>query len=161
MDYDKDRNQCFIDVDGVVADFDARATEIMGCNPREWEAKNGTKNFWDKLYETPNFFLDLEPMKDAYVLYDAVKHLDPIFLTGCPRGYWAVPQKLKWRDKYFKDVPMICTESVNKKVHCRPGDVLVDDWHKHAHLWEAKGGHFVLHTSALDSIEKLKVLGVL
>lgn len=154
-------SQIYVDCDGVIADFDKRATEIMGCPPREWEERNGSKNFWDTLYKTPNFFLDLDPMLDAHELMDVLAPHDPIILTGCPRGYWAVPQKLMWRDKYFKNVPMICTESVNKKVHCRPGDVLVDDWHKHAHLWEAKGGHFVLHTSALDSIEKLKVLGVL
>jgi hypothetical protein len=37
----------------------------------------------------------------------------------------------------------------------------VDDWQKWQHLWVSGGGVWVLHTSAENSIRKLKNLGVL
>ena len=40
-----------------------------------------------------------------------------------------------------------------------PGAVLVDDRPQYAHLWEERGGIFVLHTSAAASIAALRDLG--
>jgi hypothetical protein len=35
------------------------------------------------------------------------------------------------------------------------GDVLVDDWPKYRHLWEAAGSIFILHENADKSIEQV------
>ena len=43
--------------------------------------------------------------------------------------------------------------------YASPGDVLVDDTTRYAHLWEARGGIFVRHTSAVESIQALRELG--
>jgi hypothetical protein len=148
--------QLYLDCDGVLANFEKRALEILGMPPREYEKQNTGKTFWTRLYETPNFFTDLEPMPDAHDLVAAVKHLRPIILTGCPRGYWAMEQKHLWRDKHFPDLPMICLRSADKSVHCRPGDMLVDDWEEYKHHWIKKGGEWITHTSAADTIDQLK-----
>ncbi|AGS80930.1 hypothetical protein [Caulobacter phage Cr30] len=153
--------QLWLDCDGVLANFDKRATEIFGMNPREFEKLNGSKAFWDTLYATKDLFYSLEPMEDAFELYDAVKHLRPIILTGCPRGTWAYGQKFRWRDKHFPGVPMVCTKSEFKSHYCHPGDVLVDDWTRYKTNWENAGGTFVVHTSAEESIRQLKDIGVL
>jgi hypothetical protein len=153
--------QLFLDCDGVLADFDKKATEIVGRHPREFEDRVGERKFWDTLYATPDFFYSLEPMPDAHQLVDAVRHLKPIILTGSPRGEWSAAQKLRWRDKYFPDLEMIVCQSRDKIKHAQPGDVIVDDWPKWQHLWEAGGGVWVLHTSAENSIRELKNLGIL
>ena len=153
--------QLFLDCDGVLANFDKRAREILGVVPREFEDKEGEQKFWDTLYGTPEFFFSLEPMPDAYELVDAVKHLNPIILTGRPRGEWSVDQKLRWRDKYFPNLEMIVCRSRDKIKHAKPGDVIVDDWEKWRHLWVNGGGIWILHTSAQNSIRDLRELGIL
>ena len=153
--------QLFLDCDGVLADFNKRAIDIVGMPPREFEDKVGEKKFWDMIYGTSDFFLSLDPMTDAYDLVNAVRHLNPIILTGKPRGDWAIKQKLGWRDKYFPDLEMIVCPSRDKIKFAKPGDVIVDDWAKHKQTWINGGGIWVMHTSAADSIRQLKELGVL
>jgi hypothetical protein len=156
--------QLFLDCDGVLADFDKRAYEIVGMNPREFEDRAGAGALWDRIFDTSDFFFSLDPMPDAYELVDAVRHLKPIILTGAPengRGLLAQSQKFRWRDKYFPELDMIVCKSRDKIKHAKPGDVIVDDWEKWRHFWVEGGGIWVLHTSAKNSIEELKVLGVL
>jgi hypothetical protein len=151
--------QVFLDCDGVLADFDRRATEVLGMPPRQFEARFGLKRFWSKLASAPDFFDSLEPLPDAWELYDAVRHLSPVILTGLPRGNWAEPQKRRWAERHFPGVPVITTSAALKREHCHPGDALVDDRDKYRHLWEGAGGVFVHHLSAANSIAELQRLG--
>lgn len=153
--------QLFLDNDGVLADFDTRAMEVFGVPSRKAEEELGTKRFWCDLQSVPNFYRDLPLMPDALVLFKAVKHLRPIILTGCPPGGWAETQKQAWRDYNFPGVKMICCRSKLKSEYMRPGDVIVDDRLKYRHLWLEAGGIWVHHTSARDSIKRLRRMGVL
>jgi hypothetical protein len=93
-------------------------------------------------------------------LFAAVKHLDPIILTGLPRGSWAAPQKVRWAAEHFPGTRILTVMAVDKRNHCQQGDILVDDQLKHAHLWEGSGGTFVHHRDAASTIAKLDELGV-
>lgn len=153
--------QLFLDCDGVLADFEQGCMDVLGSLPTPFEEHWGEDLMWHQLENTPDFFTNLNPMTDAFDLVDAVKHLNPIILTGRPRGIWAEEQKLKWRDKYFPELEMIVCRSRDKKKYAKPGDVIVDDWKKWRHLWVEAGGIWVLHTSAQNSIYELKELGVI
>ena len=155
------RKQIYLDCDGVLADFDKGAEAILGLPPRVFEKRYNPGLFWKRLATAPDFFAGLEPMPDAFELYEAVKHLDPIILTGLPRGNWAEPQKRRWAERWFPGVEVITTMAALKREHCHPGDVLVDDRDKHRHLWEAAGGKFVHHKNARSSIAELRALGYL
>lgn len=155
------RRQLYLDCDGVLADFDRRATEIFGMPPDRFEKRFGLGTFWKRLATTPNFFAELPLMPDAMELYDAVKGVNPIILTGLPRGGWAEPQKRRWAADHFPGVPVITTSAALKREHCHPGDVLVDDKDKYRRLWEQAGGIFVHHSSAGQSIAALTALGML
>jgi hypothetical protein len=153
--------QLFLDCDGVLANFDAYAEEIFGLPPRDAENKLGTKRFWVDLQSHDGFYRNLPPMPDAFELFAAVEHLNPIILTGLPLGDWAEPQKREWGAKHFPHTTMICCMSKDKRNHMKPGDILVDDYLKYRHLWEEAGGVFVHHTSAKSSIAALIELGIL
>lgn len=152
--------QLFLDMDGVLADFDKRATQLLRMSPQQFEGYYGAKAFWGLLQNSDNFYNSFDPMIDAPFLVDAVDHLDPIVLTGVPMGDWAQPQKRDWIGRHF-GYPVICCRSKDKSLHMNPGDIIVDDRVEYRHLWEAKGGIWVHHTSAYDSIGQLKDLGVL
>jgi hypothetical protein len=148
--------QLFLDCDGVLADFDAGAEAILGLKPRAFETKHGLGRFWAKLAKTPDFYFGLALLPDAMTLFDAVRHLDPIILTGLPGGNWAAGQKVRWAAKHFPGTKIITTLARNKRDHAKPGDVLVDDQVKHRDRWKDMGGIFVHHGNAADTIEKLR-----
>jgi hypothetical protein len=151
--------QVYLDCDGVLADFDKGAEAVLGRHPRAFEARHGLGKFWQALARAPDFFANLEPLPDAMELFEAVRHLDPVILTGLPRGKWAEPQKRAWAERWFPGVPVITTSAAVKREHCHPGDALVDDRDKYRHLWEEAGGIFIHHHSAAESIKALEAAG--
>ena len=155
------RRQLYLDCDGVLADFDAGAQKVFGMSPARFEKQRGLGAFWKRLAMTPTFFGDLPLMPDALELYEAVKDLNPIILTGLPRGAWAEPQKRRWAERHFPGVEVITTSAALKREHCHPGDALVDDRDQYRHLWEEAGGVFIHHKDAESSIAALKAKGFL
>lgn len=147
--------QLYLDCDGVLADFDAGAIAVLGMPPRQFQDRFGPQRFWQKLASAPDFYFSLPLMPDAAELFEAVRHLDPIILTGLPRGNWAAGQKVRWAALHFPGTQIITTMARDKREHAKQGDVLVDDKVTHRHLWEAVGGVFIHHTSAATSIEQL------
>lgn len=154
-------SQLFLDCDGVLADFDRGAEEVLGMQPGRFQRRFGLPAFWSKLGRHPDFYEILPLMDDAQRLFEAVRHLDPIILTGCPRGRWAEAQKVRWADRHFPGTKIITCMARDKRNHAAPGDVLVDDTLRHRHLWDAMGGIFVHHRSAERSLDELRALGML
>jgi hypothetical protein len=93
--------QLYLDCDGVLADFDRGAVAVLGMKPKAYEHRHGLGRFWSKLAQAPDFYFSLPLLPDAMQLFDAVKHLDPIILTGLPRGNWAAGQKMRWAEQHF------------------------------------------------------------
>ncbi len=124
--------------------------------PREFERRFGLGKFWSRLARAPGFYASLPECPDARELFDAVAHLRPVILTGCPRGGWAEAQKVDWAARHFPGVPIITCMARDKRNHAAPGDVLVDDTLKHRHLWEEIGGVFIHHRTARETIAELR-----
>lgn len=153
--------QLFLDLDGVLADFEFGAHALLKMAAKDYQAKYGPGGFWKRLATAPDFYARLQLMPDAMELYEAVKHMDPIILTGLPIGKWAEPQKRAWAAQHFPDVQVITTLARKKSTYCEPGDVLVDDQDKYAEAWEEAGGIFIHHSSAEESIRALRANGIL
>jgi hypothetical protein len=149
------RRQLYLDCDGVLADFDRGAEAILGVKPREFERRYNIGRMWAKLANAPDFYGTLPLMPGATELFGAVENLDPIILTGLPRGNWAADQKVRWAAEHFPGTRIITCMAVNKRNHCVPGDVLVDDTLKHRHLWEEAGGIFIHHRNVDETLEEL------
>jgi hypothetical protein len=150
--------QLYEDLDQVHADFDKLATKVVGMKPDAFKKKYGEKEFWRLINEYPNFFLEVEPLPDSKKLWLNTIDLNPIVLSACPRGNWAEKQKEQWA---YENLPglqkiILVVGGENKAKYCNPGDVLIDDRPKHKHLWEAKGGIFIVHKDADSSLQQLK-----
>ena len=150
------KRQLYLDCDGVLADFDTGAAAVLGMHPRAFEKRHGPGRFWARLAKAPDFYFGLPLLDGAAELFEAVRHLDPIILTGLPRGAWAADQKVRWAAQHFPGTRIITTLARDKRNHAKQGDVLVDDQLRHAHLWEEAGGIFIHHKSAAKTLERLK-----
>jgi len=145
----------FLDADGVLADFDRAARDLLRASPKEFIAKKGRGAFWKELARARNFYGSLPEMPDARQLFEAVEHLKPTILTGLPIGSWAAPHKIEWAAAHFPGVPIITCMARDKHKHMHRGDVLVDDREKHRAAYEAAGGGVVHHRNADDSLRQL------
>lgn len=153
--------QLFLDCDGVLADFDKRAFELLGMTGQEFEDEHGSEEFWRIIREDDEFFYNLDPLPHAMKLWRSVEHLHPIILTGCPKGGWAEAEKRRWAKKHFGTEMIITCRSKNKRLYGRAGDVLVDDLLKYRHLWEGMGGVFVHFTDLDSTLRELTSLGLM
>ena len=151
-------SKLFLDLDGVLANFGKAYERVFDCLPdRSFEPPG----MWEKINQAQTFYLSMEPMPDAFELWEYVKRHSPTVLTGVPssvRG--AERQKREWVRKFLgSGVCVICCASRDKWKYGGSGDVLVDDWKKYANLWTDMGGVFVLHCSAKESVQRLRGLG--
>jgi len=143
----------FLDMDGVVADFDAYAKEILGYSTPG--GKRYPLDDWAKISANPRFYRHLEVCAGADLLVNcawalAKRHsYDVKFLTAIPRANdvpWCFNDKVEWAQQCFPGIPVWFGPYSNDKYkHCQPGDVLIDDRDDNVNEWTAAGGIGILH----------------
>lgn len=154
-------SQLYLDQDGVLADFDGYYLRTFGTPLERSPDGDDPPNMWENIRRHGMFYRHMTLMPDAMALWEGVRHLSPIVLTGVPfdRVPGAEAQKCAWlREHLGASVPVICCEARDKYLHAAPGDILIDDWAKYRDLWEAIGGRFILHTGAVSSLRELEAL---
>lgn len=138
-----------LDMDGVVADFIAGAEKVVGYridDPKQLYPDSD----WEKLRANPHHFLDLPLMHKANEIVNVARQFrdqlgyDLVFLTAIPHYNdmrWAFWDKMMWAQRYFPDIAVhFGPYSTDKKVHCIPGDILVDDRADNCNEWTLVGG---------------------
>lgn len=99
---------------------------------------------------------------DGRLLWDAIKAYRPTLLSQLMADIYEIsrPEKLAWAARELgAEVPVIVVRAEQgKHPHSGPGCVLIDDSAKHRATWEAAGGIFIWHRSAVQSIADLEVL---
>ena len=157
----------FLDMDGVVADFDARVQEILGYSHPPYTRYPDED--WRKILIYPRFYRGLPLCQDALHLVTNCLHTAHInkmevkFLTAIPRDNdfpWAFYDKVEWAREHFPNIPVwFGPYSHDKKVHCNPGDVLIDDRTVNIADWTEAGGIGILHRGDVSAtLIKLKEL---
>ena len=144
----------FIDMDGVLADFAAGYEASFGARPC---VLNDCVD-WSLVASAPGWYASLPPMEGMRELWSGLAEFSPIILSGCPpKVPESAADKRKWVRKHLGEgIEVRCVLSKEKALHCRPGDVLVDDWPKYRTLWLAAGGHWVDHKSAAESVSLVR-----
>lgn len=148
----------FLDLDGVLADFDGFLERVLGIvSDRNQERPD----FWDTLraYKGRLYF-DMEPFPRAKEMFKALREFNPTILTGVPKSIpRAYEDKVEWVKKHIDpEVAVIGCKSWEKFKYGSPGDILVDDWNKYQTNWEKMGGIFILHKNVDDSVAQVRNL---
>ena len=145
-------------MDGVLVDFDAGFKEKFGCLPNDVSRRK----LWKCVLTVDNYWLNLPKMPDADMLFDYVNKLGFTVLTGIPPEDFARAEleKRLWMKRYYnKEEDVICCLSKDKHKYVTKFDILIDDLEKNVRMWNKAGGIGILHTSAADTINKLKTIG--
>jgi hypothetical protein len=106
---------------------------------------------------------DLMPWKDdGRVLWDGIQHLYPTLLSKRPDDLLAegYREKRLWVSRELGiNVPLIVVpDSLGKGPYCLSGDVLIDDGESNRQPWLQRGGVFIHHRSAAESLRQLKAM---
>jgi hypothetical protein len=163
----------YLDMDGVVADWDRAATEYLKTEfPVDVASKpegRWPKHLWEELRKCDRFFRDIPKMTRADEMVALARRFRDelgyklIFLTAIPRGndcHWAFYDKVLWVQARYPEIAVhFGPYSEDKHVHCEPDDILVDDRYDNCESWKAAGGITVRVTkdyqAALDQLQEI------
>ena len=169
-DDDKKNYKIYLDLDGVVADFDQRFRDLSGMSPSDYETKNGKNAFWDfiDVKHKVAFWVGIPPMPQAKTLVDYVSQHDYEVLTAPSIKKQSVLGKNLWVrnhiGKLFPSKPKVNFKPAKEKHKVKPNltqyDILIDDKASTISNWESAGGTGILFTSTPQTIEALKQLGL-
>ncbi len=130
------RELLYIDMDGVLADAEARM--------KEWSIKLGIDVdtlFKKKFYHTPGFYADLPPMKDAVESFKLLAQRYEVYILSAPS--WENPScytdKRLWVEKFLGDAAYKRLILTNDK-SLFGGRALIDDRMKYG-VTKFKGEH--------------------
>ena len=150
----------YCDMDGVLVDFDRGYQELTGMTTQQADA-NGVEAFWEPLTKAgAKFWITLNWMSDGKQLWNYIKKYNPILLSAPSREESSKLGKRVWVKRELPGTKLILRYAPQKQEYASPTSILIDDREKNIDQWEAAGGIGILHTSAANTIEQLKQLGL-
>ena len=160
----------YIDMDGVLADFDRGIRELCHMEP---QPQNGERDaeaddrMWDEIRKVDHFYDQLELMSGAKEMFDLIyrKYGDRCeILTGVPRPERGIAtageDKISWMKRNLSETVKVHIVLRKEKVQfCKgPESVLIDDREKTIRDWKEAGGTGILHISPEESVKELRRL---
>lgn len=151
----------FVDIDGVLADFDDKWLELYGVHPKD----GFNKTDWKDFCLTGQFgFLKLFP--GATQLIEYLTEVDSrrgvsVILLGSTGGYdfhsMVCRQKLDWLNKHnIKFNAVLVPGKRFKRFHATPNSMLVDDHPENCAEFIEYGGDSCLYTGFEGSVQPIE-----
>jgi hypothetical protein len=160
----------YLDMDGVLADFDKRFKDLSGMGPSEFESKYGKNKFWDFIDEEHkvSFWVGIEPMPGAADLINAVKDYNYELLTSPSVKKQSYLGKILWVRNHTGDIfpskPRINFKKAKEKHEIKPQlsktDILIDDREDTIGRWNAAGGTGIVYKNISQVLNDLAKLGL-
>ena len=167
-------DKIYFDLDSVLADFLRGVKEICGMEPPnqndEIFDKDKDDEMWRCIKETDHFYDRLEFMPGAKEMFDVVYEKYGAkceVLTGVPKAKRGITtagdDKINWVHRLLSpDIKVNIVIREQKPEFCTgEGCVLIDDMEKNIREWEEMGGTGIVNISAVETMEKLKAMGIL
>lgn len=157
----------FCDMDGVLVDFDKGYEELTGLNTKHADVQD-SNDFWSKFKDSLeeknmteyDYWSKLDWMPDGKQLWNYIEKYNPYILTAPSRDPESKQGKKDWVQRLDNMKNIYFRPASSKSSFSRKNRILIDDRADTIEKWNAKGGIGILHTSAQDTIEQLKKLGL-
>jgi hypothetical protein len=174
----QDSIRIFQDMDGCLTDFENyfRKFNPEKLTPHEYEAKYGDKSIWPFIDKGGVEYWENMPwMTDGKELWDYVSKYNPTILSAPSKNNDSKIGKVKWLEKNIRlpnynvqtkakhgwdGTSKVILNSDKWRYATGPKDILIDDTPKKINTWKNAGGTGILHTSAKNTIQQLKELGL-
>lgn len=151
----------YCDMDGVLCDFDKRFEEYAKMGPKTYESKFGTNKFWEIIDEIGYMFWSKMPwMIDGQELWSYISKYKPSLLSAPSKKASSRYGKRLWVNENMPGTKLILANREKKQNYSSKNHILIDDRQDTIDEWNSRGGIGILHTSATNTIEKLKELGL-
>lgn len=135
----------YLDLDGVVADFNRRYIELFHTDPKLAEKNHNFDHYFEEFIEGQNF-ATLPMMPHAMELINFLKRLPiptVILSSTANEEKWEVisKQKREWLDKHGIHFPAIFVPGKkHKKEYATETALIIDDTESIIDDWRAEGG---------------------
>lgn len=163
--FDRRTSRVAVDLDGVLADFDAYARTVFDAPMPSGGGSALMAARWSALAKRPRFYRDLELMPGALDLWEHIRTVaeQVYILTAIPRRAslpHAERDKRAWVARHLGEgvEVRIGPYSHDKWRHARPGDVLIDDRESNVRDWGRRGGLGIVHVTNEETVAALWAL---
>ena len=156
-------NCIYLDMDGVIADFETRYKQLFGILPSETRNNREFDSYFDK-FIADNNFATLEMMPDAMKIVVALRNALPptqiLSSTASQKRYDAISkQKKEWLAKHEIDFQANFVPGKHlKKKYARKDTLIIDDTESVINDWREAGGLAIFHRNVPDTLAQLKFL---
>ena len=156
MDY-----KIYLDMDGVLVDFDQQFKDLTGMMPREFESKHGSTGFWEAIDKAGvGFWRGMSWMPGGEALYNRASQFDHELLSSPSRSELSKIGKRLWRRDKTPNTKLTLSRSYLKKNYAAPNHILIDDREDNIQQWRDAGGIGILYKSAEQVNAELDKLGL-
>jgi len=151
----------YLDMDGVIADFDTRYKELYKIYPSEADTYKVFDSFFTQFIADEQF-AKLDLMSDAVELIEYLKTLSiPTEILSSTssekRDAEIRKQKLEWLDKHNITFPVNLVPGKRfKKDYSNSNVLLIDDTSVNIDQWRSEGGVGILHTDTATTLAILR-----
>jgi nicotinamide mononucleotide adenylyltransferase/lambda repressor-like predicted transcriptional regulator len=157
-DASKGDYKIYCDMDGVIVDFDKGYKELTG---RDASFDIPKEEFWAPISKAgAPFWIKLKWMPDGKQLWDYIKGYNPDLLSAPSREESSKMGKRIWVKREVPGAKLILRSAERKQEFATPNSILIDDRADNIQRWKDAGGIGIVHTSAADTIQQLKDLGL-
>jgi hypothetical protein len=156
-------NCIYLDMDGVIANFEKRYVELFKVQPSSTREYKEFNKFFDK-FIADGHFETLELMPDAMDLVRALRNALPptqiLSSTASEKRHKAISeQKIKWLETQGIDFQRNLVPGKElKKRYARTDTLIIDDTESVIDDWRAAGGVAILHKNVADTLVQLKFI---
>jgi len=152
----------YLDMDGVIADFEKRYIELFGVAPQEAEKSKKFDHYFE-MFIANNGFADLPLMPGAMEGIDFLRKCSAptqmLTSSSDEKRHDAVSkQKLVWLQKHgITFNPIVVPGKALKQQYAAPDKILIDDMEINIQQWRDKGGIGILHKDWPTTLVILKM----
>jgi len=158
----------FCDMDGVLVDFDKGYEELTGKGTKRHDVQD-KNDFWrlldksleEKGLEEYDYWVNLPWMPDGKTLWSFIAPYKPYVLTAPSLDPGSKIAKREWVERELPEAKNVYfRKAALKPEFSGKNRILIDDREDTIEGWIAKGGIGIYHTSAANTINQLKDLGL-